>query len=431
MPIIDDSGLKGSFRIVGDVAARDAINTPFRKAGMLVHVQDNNTIYQLNTDLTTWTAFTVAATPHTHSASQIVQDFKLTEHQWHLGCNGPTPTRFEIFRIGIDYNDWNSVGSTIIELHETYFQSGLKKTYAVSYGYGGICDVRLIAYDGVGTNNFQVSIGASTQVSGDLYNLSVYVDIAYYTSLAVKLTTSRTLTQNPTPGVGLAYVVPPVPVEIPTFTADATVKTAANITVDGTIQAGNLVSTTDVTGKRLLASGPVTAAALTANGTVGTNTEVILSGDSATTKFKLRLYSGTFGGYYYPVTFDAEGNCLTNANQTLAGSTTNRLKTVVGVLTSANSNGNFTSAHATPTSIFTIQDSSSGQVWIVTANVDGQTSSSYRCVFIITADNSAITATQLVKGSLANISISGWNVQYTQNSGGTQQYCNWSAIRIS
>ena len=135
------------------------------------------------------------------------------------------------------------------------------------------------------------------------------------------------------------------------------------------------------------------------------------------------------GGFTERMRIDSSGNLLVGATTT-GGSATNQIKNVSGVYSSANSNGFITLLNATATTIFTMANISAGQTWIVTANVDGQTSTAYHCVFIVTADNTSTQAVQLVKGVLSNITVSGLNVQYTQSSGGTQTNGSWSAIRI-
>jgi hypothetical protein len=127
--------------------------------------------------------------------------------------------------------------------------------------------------------------------------------------------------------------------------------------------------------------------------------------------------------------FDNSGNLLVGT--TTAGSTTNTIKNVSGIYTTVNSNGYTSFSNSTATTIFTMANISAGQTWLVTANIDGQTATAYRCVFIVTADNTSTQAVQLVKGNLSNISVSGLNVQYTQSSGGTQANGVWSALRLS
>lgn len=53
-PVVQSSGVKGSYRTVADLTARNAIGNAWREAGMWVYVEADLTIYQLGNDLTTW-----------------------------------------------------------------------------------------------------------------------------------------------------------------------------------------------------------------------------------------------------------------------------------------------------------------------------------------------------------------------------------------
>lgn len=57
-PIAEDVNLKGAFRTVADAAARNAITANHRKVGMFVVTQDDGKVWQLDSDLTSWTEFT-------------------------------------------------------------------------------------------------------------------------------------------------------------------------------------------------------------------------------------------------------------------------------------------------------------------------------------------------------------------------------------
>ena len=60
-PIVDDGDVGGGYHVVADAAARDAIPSNLRKAGMLVLVQADGsppgTVYQLQVDMTSWLTF--------------------------------------------------------------------------------------------------------------------------------------------------------------------------------------------------------------------------------------------------------------------------------------------------------------------------------------------------------------------------------------
>ena len=53
-PIVDDRHVKGGAHVVADHAARDAITTAFRKAGMVVVTQNDGLSWELGADLSTW-----------------------------------------------------------------------------------------------------------------------------------------------------------------------------------------------------------------------------------------------------------------------------------------------------------------------------------------------------------------------------------------
>lgn len=127
--------------------------------------------------------------------------------------------------------------------------------------------------------------------------------------------------------------------------------------------------------------------------------------------------------------FDTSANLLVGVT-TSAGLAGNTAKVVGGIHNTASASA-LTFTNGTATTIFTLSNHQSSQSWIVSADVAGQTSQSYACVYIVTANyNGNAAATQLVKGALGLISVSGLNVQYTQSSGGTQGSVQWSAVRI-
>ena len=84
--VLEDKYIKGGLQVVPTLADRDAINAFNLKASMLVIVSADNKIWQLGTDLLTWTEFRVGSTAvrqsvthQTVSLSPIaVEDFTLT-----------------------------------------------------------------------------------------------------------------------------------------------------------------------------------------------------------------------------------------------------------------------------------------------------------------------------------------------------------------
>lgn len=57
--LLEDKYFRGGLRLVADAAERTNLHTSTRKAGMLVITQDDNKIWQLETDLQNWKEFKV------------------------------------------------------------------------------------------------------------------------------------------------------------------------------------------------------------------------------------------------------------------------------------------------------------------------------------------------------------------------------------
>jgi hypothetical protein len=147
-----------------------------------------------------------------------------------LAASGEQARRFEIARLGIDYNDWNGgIGPFIVEIFEAYYSRGLYKRYVVNYGYSQNSSCDLVEYQGSGDNQYRVTISSPVQVSGDNYYISVYVDVRYYGQCDVRIQTNRTRTSNSTPGIGETYVnLNPSATNISDFTPDSQVTLARN-----------------------------------------------------------------------------------------------------------------------------------------------------------------------------------------------------------
>lgn len=131
--------------------------------------------------------------------------------EWSCGdavAPGPGANRYEIARIGIDFNDWNGVGTFEVDLQEIYYYAGGRKRYVISYGYGGpVISCSLVELNGVASQgNFRVVVGPEVVVSGDWRYLPVFVEIQYYTQVAVKVRTTRNITNSTVPEVGYAKV---------------------------------------------------------------------------------------------------------------------------------------------------------------------------------------------------------------------------------
>lgn len=109
----------------------------------------------------------------------------------------------------------------------------------------------------------------------------------------------------------------------------------------------------------------------------------------------------------------------------------NNVKYVTGGVHSTVNSAGYSVPSGTPTTLFTLTNTAASQTWLVSADLDGEGTTSYACVYVVTCINNSVTqAVQLVKGGLAAISVSGLNVQYTQSSGGTKSNTRFSAIRI-
>lgn len=57
--LLDDKYIKGGYRVVADVTARNSIDASCKKSGMLVHTLDDGKIWKLGGDLVTWVEYTV------------------------------------------------------------------------------------------------------------------------------------------------------------------------------------------------------------------------------------------------------------------------------------------------------------------------------------------------------------------------------------
>jgi len=198
-----------------------------------------------------------------------------------LGADATQAKRYEIARLGIDYNDWNSIGTFEVELHESYYSQGLKKVYNIWYGYVSNSGLRLVEYRGTGSNNFRVVIGSEVVVSGDHRYLPVYVEVQGYSSCHVVVRTNRFITGNSNSGVGSTYIfTSPSGTNISNFSADGTpeITTASNAQIAGNTvwHAGNLTNLNQLTN----GPGYITSSG-SISGNAATATQVVTIQDSA------------------------------------------------------------------------------------------------------------------------------------------------------
>lgn len=208
-----------------------------------------------------------------------------------LSASGTQARTFEIARLGIDYNDWNTgSGPFEVELYEGYYSRGLKKKYVIHWGYTNTYGIQLVEYSGSGDNNFQVRVGTPVLVSGDNYYLPVFVDVKYYAYVDVVVTTNRDITASNPPAIGTTFInASPSATNIADFTADSTVNFASTTAVQ-------------INGNQLLHAANYNSYAPTltgggASGTWGISiTGNAATATSATDSTKLPLAGGTLTG---------------------------------------------------------------------------------------------------------------------------------------
>jgi hypothetical protein len=235
----------------GDVTATD-VTSLIQHSGDFRFYRTNGSInelyFQVNATAPYWRGNTIYHTGNLTNLSQLtngpgyitnnlsgVKTYGLGS----LGANGEQTRRYEIARLGIDFNDWNSVGSFEVELHENYFGQGLKKVYNIWYGYVSNSGIRLVEQRGAGANNFRVVIGNEVVVSGDHRYLPVFVDVQYYGACNVIVRTNRNITENSNTAVGAAYIfTSPSGTNISSFGLDETVEftTHGSASVPGNFQ---------------------------------------------------------------------------------------------------------------------------------------------------------------------------------------------------
>ena len=258
-----------------------------------------------------------------------------------LGASGTQSRTFEIARLGIDYNDWNNIGTFEVELHESYYSQGLKKVYNIWYGYNSNSGSRLVELRGTGDNNFQCRIGSQVQISGDSYYLPVYVDIKYYSFVDVVIKTNRTITTNTNPSIGYTYInIAPTPTNISDFTADSDLE----ISTLGTAKLG---------GNTILTSASTSASSLSIGGNAANVTGTVAvanGGTGATTAANARanLEATTLGSNFFTLANPgAERYVRVNAANTVSLLSAADFKTALGIGTS--SSGTVTSVSGTGT----------------------------------------------------------------------------------
>lgn len=127
-----------------------------------------------------------------------------TLRQYSLGsfsANNTQARRYEVARLFVDITNWHPAGTTLVELHNVSFVGGDYQVWSVNYDYSGATGqptCRLIAGDSPRGRYAQVTMGTPTQISGNYYYVSVYVDVRYYSTYAVYVRSSLALNSSGT-----------------------------------------------------------------------------------------------------------------------------------------------------------------------------------------------------------------------------------------
>jgi hypothetical protein len=177
------------------------------------------------------------------------------------------------------------------------------------------------------------------------------------------------------------------------------------------------VAVSDLTAGRAVSATAVTAS--TGNFIAST------SGKGVTTGSSIPLGFGTNGGTA-AMTVDTSGNLLVGTTTT-AGIISNGAQLVGGVFKTLS--GSVSAENNTATTLYTIGGGITA--WLVTVNLSADAASLYSATYLINTQGGASTvATLIFKGTTILITMSGYAVQVTQTSGGTQTIL-YTAIRIA
>lgn len=71
--VVEDTYLRGGFQVRPTLVSRDELDAINRKAGMVVYVEENQTLYTLGGDLQTWSVFKPEPAAHSHAAAGTSQ----------------------------------------------------------------------------------------------------------------------------------------------------------------------------------------------------------------------------------------------------------------------------------------------------------------------------------------------------------------------
>ena len=202
-------------------------------------------------------------------------------------------------------------------------------------------------------------------------------------------------------------------------------------TLTATVFSGSL-AVSNLTGTTLPST--IVTSSLTTVGTIGTGTwqgTKIATGYGGT-----GLTSFTSGGVLYASSTSAlttgsalgfDGTNLLVGTSSSSGSSSNTASVVSGIFSTAS--GSAVPASGVATTVFTAPSLNNG-MYIVTANISGQAPPTYQAVSLIRAGGTTLLATSLASATSLTISVSGENIQVTQNSGGTNGI-SWTVTRLS
>jgi len=233
------------------------------------------------------------------------------------------------------------------------------------------------------------------------------------TASVTTLTTSSTITHNGGTANGVAYL-----------NGSKVLTTGGSLTWDGTNLTVNTGTVSATYGKLTVAGG------------------ISITPDSSS-KFQIGRYSAgapysyikmdsTSSGLKFTdpadsvdlMVLESSGNLLVGTTST-TGLASNAVIVAGGRFKTVS--GSVSAATATATTLFTAPATLAA--WLVTINVDADTTI-YAATYVVnTQGGSSTVATQIFKGASVSISVSGYSVQATQNSGATATI-QYSAVRI-
>ncbi len=247
--LLVDDGAADSLRIAYNTSEALSINTSRNVTANVdirapIFYDSNNTAFYADPASTSRFNAIIANSINISGSSGSASN----EYIFYCDAAATQARRFEIARIAIDFNDWNSVGGFEVELHEKYFGSGLIKKYTVYYGYVSNFGVHLTHYSGSGSNQFRVTTSSEVTVSGDHRYISVFVDVDYYSGVTAIVRTTRNISTSNPPPVGSTFIFStPTVTNIAGFSADSTVFVPTIVQAGGDFRAPIFYDSNDTT----------------------------------------------------------------------------------------------------------------------------------------------------------------------------------------